>query len=1148
MNKSFKLEIIGDVSKNGVLKVKKDFLKGLKYIENFSHLILIYSDELYILKERVFKIKNIDSKLGYIKLEGLENKELLVYDIKPYFPSEDNIKDFNFNPNLFENISNIKNLSIEQKGLILKENGKYKLKIENNDFLNSFEINSFIKIFWWFDRFDKVKYRKTLICNPPYENAPKTGVFASRSPVRPTPIALTIAKIIDIKKDEIYVTELECFDHTPLIGILPYNNNDSILNAKIPKWLSHWRDSIEENEYSDGKLNIINSYLEDTIFNYSNPKRKLELNKKNFYKKNSLKINGARHNNLKNIDVEIPYGTITSITGVSGSGKSSLAFDTVYSECRKRFLDASGENSLNDNSDFDSIEGIIPAIAISQNSLGQNIYSTVGTATGMINQLRILFSTIGIRHCPKCGNPVIPMTEDTIENILLNLDNYKIEDIYGKTHNDFRLALNIGKGVFYLILASDKKMVLQTNNTCSKCGKILFDISPSMFSYTNPESMCPVCNGKGEIYDVDVDSIIQNPEISILDGASKLWGKLRVFLKNPNHNWIRGQIIALANEMNIDLNLPWKDLPEEFKKQAIYGSNGRNVTLKFSNNKSGRNGNITRPVEGAYHIIKRLVSDEKASKSNIGYMKKIKCNYCDGERLNIEGRSVTINKIRYPEILSMSLKELKKWCESLYSTITDYQYDFISPILKKLIYDLNTCKELGLDYLSLDRSVTTLSGGELQRLKLVSQFGSNISGVLYVMDEPTAGLHPKDYEKLIKIIKNLKENSNTILLVEHNKTIIKSSDRIIDIGPKAGKDGGNIVLDGEINDILNNNNNVSETIEYIKNDKNLFIPKNKHKNINFIEFEDIKYNNLKNISIKIPLKSLTCITGVSGSGKSSLLEGVLFPTFNKNREINCKYTVREKFKKIILADQSPIGRTPRSVPATYIGIMDEIRNIFSEKNNINSSYFSFNSPDGQCDNCKGCGEIKIDFINTWSKCPVCDGKRYKKKILDFDFDGKNIFDILEMTIEEAFDFFHKNKNKKIYNVLNILMDVGLGYLKLGQNSATLSGGEAQRLKLAKELCKSSGKNDLYLLDEPTTGLHFSDIQNLLTLFRKLTDKGCTIIIIEHNPDVIKNADWVIDIGPESGEFGGEVIVQGTPKIVSENINSYTGKYLKVSSD
>lgn len=1139
MKNLFELTIIGKFNDEKTLKLNSEFYSGLKHLDGFSHMIIIYSENEK-LKQKILKIESTDIKTGTVITGGINNKNTNVYDIKPYFPSEDNALDIKEDNFFTDEISDINGKNIFQSGYITRENGKYVIKPENTDFAEKIKNFSHIKIFWWFDRFDKSKYRKTVLCNPPYENAPQTGVFASRSPVRPTPIALTTAKILKTENGKIYVSELECFENTPLIGLIPYTASDSVPDAIIPKWLSHWRKSIEETSYGDGTLKIKNTPAEHILSGNNSKKRFPEIKVKKITEKTGLKITGARHNNLKSVNTTIPYGTLTSVTGVSGSGKSSFAFDTVYSECRKRFLDASGENAYEGNSDFDSMEGIIPAIAISQSAPGQNVYSTVGTSTGITNQLRIIFSSVGIRHCPSCGTPVIPLTEDTIENILSEMENYVIKDINNNTHNNFRDALKIGNGVFSVITEKGEKLTMQTHTSCPECGKILFDISPSLFSYTNPESMCPVCHGKGEIYDVDTESIVERPDLSLLDGAAKIWGKLSVFIKNPNHNWIRGQIVALANEMNVDLSKPWKDLPEDFKKQAIYGSEGRNVSLTFTNNKSGRNGNITKPVEGAYNVIKRLISDEKASQYTIGYLKKIKCSHCNGERLNEEGRSVTINGIRYPEVLSMSLKDLKIWCEKLYSEIPEYQFQFISPVLKKIIYDLNTCKELGIDYLSLSRGVSTLSGGELQRLKLVSQFGSDISGVLYVMDEPTAGLHPRDYEKLINIIKNLKQNSNTVLLVEHNKTLIRNSDRIIDIGPGAGDGGGEIVADGKLEDVIKNGN--SETLKYIRGEKTLSIPKNSHKSLKFIEFENIHYNNLKNISVKIPLKSITCITGVSGSGKSSLMEGVLFPTFEKNREINCTYTKKADFKQIILADQSPIGRTPRSVPATYTGIMDEIRNIFAAESGKDPGYFSFNSAEGQCDNCKGGGEIKIEFIDTWVRCPVCEGKRYKKNILDIKLNGKNIYDVLRMSINEAADYFRGKE--KISKTLSILNDVGLGYLRLGQNSATLSGGEAQRLKLAKNLCRSSGKNDLYLLDEPTTGLHFSDIQNLLMLFRKLTESGSTVILVEHNPDVIKNSDWVIDLGPESGDSGGEIVAQGTPFEISNVQKSYTGQYIK----
>jgi excinuclease ABC subunit A len=1150
MIKSFNLISIGKICiKNNsyIIELHKSYFEALKYLDEFSHAVLIYSinkNKINVLKETIIEIESIDLKNGKIECKS---KDLLnnsnVFDLKPYFPCEDRVRISNCSDVRSNAFSEFDGDSIIQAGTILREDGLYKLNLDNIGDIKNLNSCSHIKIFWWFNRFDKSEYRKTTLVNPPYEKAPRSGVFATRSPVRPNPIAMTTARILRITENEIYVTELDCFEGTPLIGILPYQkDNDYIEKVRVPEWLEHWPQFINDSEYKNGTINIISSVLEKIK---PNDNFKISFNDEESIivaKPNSIIVKGACQNNLKGIEATFPYGKITAVTGVSGSGKSSLAFDTIYMECKRRFSDISGGDLSIPKPEFDSFEGALPAVAISQKSIGRNPRSTVGSITGISDILRIIFATIGIRHCPDCGNAVIPMTVDEIELYVEGLKNdVRITDIFGNTYKSVKSVLNASNGVCYVSSDYSEPVLLQVHKSCGHCGKIMFDMTPSFFSYVNPESMCPVCHGYGVNLDVNINAIVSRPDLSLLDGASEWWGNLRSFKKNPNHNWMKGEIFALALDLGIDLEKPWKDLTEEFKKQAIFGTAGRVVKLVFENNKNGRNGNISRPVEGAYNCIKRLYKENSSAGNITKFMKQSKCDYCDGERLNRESRMVTVAGKRYPEISSATIEDVKSWCEKLPFSLSNRDSQAVLPLLSNLRNKLKNCIELGIGYLSLDRNVPTLSGGELQRLKLVSQIENNMSGILYVMDEPAACLHPKDYQKLIKAIYRLKDKGNTVLLIDHNKDIIKLADKIIDVGPEAGENGGRITAVGTIKELIKAE--ASETGKYLSGKKEIRIPSSKNKSNIKAELKGVYYNNLKEIDVAFPHGKITCITGVSGSGKSSLLKGSLYPSAEKGYSVNCTEIKNMKFNGVIFADQYPIGKSPNSVPATYMGIMDIIRDIFAKNSSLSASYFSFNSPMGQCENCHGDGELKMEFLqDVWIKCPVCNGKRYKKQVLDVLYKGKNIYDMLKMSVKEAYDFF--SDNPFLEKLLSALINVGLGYLKLGQNSVTLSGGEAQRLKLAKNLCETSKTGILFILDEPTTGLHYSDIQNLMLLLRQLADKGNTILMIEHNMDVIQNADWIIDLGLEGGNKGGYLVAQGIPSDIINSEKSFTGMFLK----
>jgi excinuclease ABC subunit A len=683
-------------------------------------------------------------------------------------------------------------------------------------------------------------------------------------------------------------------------------------------------------------------------------------------------------------------------------------------------------------------------------------------------------------------------------------------------------------------------------------------MTPSMFSYNHPDYMCPVCKGLGEEMEVDKELIISNPELSLLDGASKWWGDLRKYSKNMNANWMKGEVFALADDMGIDLEKSYKLLPESFKNQILYGSNGKKVKLIYEN-KNGRKGEIERPAEGAVNTIKRLFKDnngETAKKMINSFMRRTRCSSCHGERLNEEGRLVSILKKRYPDAVKMNISELQQWLDYLCESLPKEKLDKVYLIINDLKSQLKKLINVGLSYLALDRSISTLSGGESSRIKLASQFNTSLTNILYVMDEPTMGLHPSDYQFLIQTIKDLKDVGNTIIMVEHKRDIISQADYIIDIGPGAGKYGGEIIAKGTIEEIIHNSSSI--TGKYLAKDKNILKQRlTKKENGKKIKLSGARLNNLKNIDVSFPLEKFICVTGVSGSGKSSLVSMTLYPAICNALGENVSGALDldsikgvEYINKINWVSQQPIGRTPRSNPATYTGVFELIREVFTKKKNakdlgFKKEHFSFNSKKGQCEVCKGAGrtQVPMHFMpDICILCSHCHGQRYKKEILEIKHKGHSIFDILELSVDDALKLFEDNE--KISKILSMLHDVGLGYMKLGQSALTLSGGEAQRIKLAKALYQNNSDNCVFILDEPTTGLHFADIEKLIDIIKKLTDQGNTVISIEHNLDFICHSDWIIDLGPQGGEHGGYVIGEGTPYDLSLNLNSVTGQLIK----
>lgn len=1166
----YKLFPIGKmVSDNDETKliVDKQYWKGLKYVELFSHLLVFYAHEKEgkrNLQESLIEILSVDEKIGTLWLKQKSKRviENVVFDVKPYFPCEDRVKEsrgeyiignqYYSNQMQYELKGNESEYSIESIGNIRKVNGENFIEVIDTNIFNKIEGYSHIKIMWWFHRFDNSKYRRCVECDPPYENAPKTGVFASRSPVRPNPIAMTTAKIIrcDEVNGRIYVNNTECFDNTPCMDVIPYIEEVDFVNKyKVPQWLEHWPEWLDDRmpAFISGNisLNSLNMYTMIESLRYAD-KYDVEENiwkqQNTFSNSDCIVVKGARQNNLKGIDVTIPYNKITAVVGVSGSGKSSLVFDTIYAECRRRILDTLSENEKGmKKPNLDSMVGAIPAIAISQKGIGKNSRSTVGTYSDIYEYLRIIFATVGIRHCPECGKPIVPMTEEEIISILERFETVEIfnlnnDRMIGESLTKIvKCALVESSGALLAKINDQEPIILQTTQMCYHCNRLLFELTPATFNYSDLESMCPICNGYGEKSEVDVECIIENPNISILDGASAWWGKLKNFANNSNANWMKGEIIGLANKMEVDLKIPWCELPLAFREKAIYGSGEEKVTFEYTNKNNGRKGSICRPVEGAYNYIKRLYTENGNVTLTSKYIEKMKCDCCNGERLQAEGRMVTIGDKRFPDIAKMTVSELSNWCKSLPNTLGKTYFEMVKASVQKLYSIVFKAEELGISYLELDRSITTTSGGEQQRLKLLSQLNNSISGMLYVLDEPSAGLHPKDYKKLIDVIYKLKDSGNTILMVEHNDDMIRIADNIVEIGPGAGDCGGYLVGEGNLEAMLNHKG--TQINKYMMLDAKINIYRGKNiKELKWVNIYGAKYNNLKNIDVLFPINAITCLCGVSGSGKSSLLQGVIQPEISKIINGNSKMEFCESiqggnyFDKVILVDQAPIGRTPRSVPATYMGIMDKIRCMFAEtdtakKQGMGASAFSFNNKEGQCENCHGDGQITPPFTeDIWVVCPVCKGERYNKNVLKIKYKNRSISDVLDMSVSQAILFF--NDTEEITSVLKILTDVGLGYLKLGQNSATLSGGEASRLKLAKDfLSKQTGKT-LYLLDEPTSGLHFSDIENLILLFQKIIDGGDTIVMIEHNKHVLNNCDWVIELGPSAGKMGGEILKMG----------------------
>lgn len=934
--------------------------------------------------------------------------------------------------------------------------------------------------------------------------------------------------------------------------------------------------------------------------------------------KNKIVIKGARENNLKNIDLEIPRDKLVVFTGVSGSGKSSLAFDTIYAEGQRRYVESLSSYARMflgqmDKPDVDSIEGLSPAIAIDQKTTNNNPRSTVGTVTEIYDYLRLLFSRAGIPHCPKCGREIKKQTVDQIVDKIISLeDGTKIQllapvvrgrkgqhikilndakrsgyvrvrvdgNIYdlseeitlekNKKHNieivvdriiikdgiEKRLSESVetvsalSGGIVFVDVVGKDEMIFSQNFACPECGISIEAIEPRLFSFNNPSGACPECMGLGVKLIFDEDLIVPNKNLSISQGAISIWG-----WNNSSNNGSMSNAVfsALAKKYNFSLDTPYNELSPKIRNILMHG-NGDILEIEYITNGNKKYYNYE--FEGIIENVSRRYRETSSETAKLEYeefMTNIECPSCKGKRLKPEVLAVTIGDKSISDVTELSVSMAKQFFEKV--ELTNKQKIIGEQILKEINARLGFLYDVGLDYLTLARTAGTLSGGEAQRIRLATQIGSGLVGVLYILDEPSIGLHQRDNNKLLNTLKHLRDIGNSLIVVEHDEDTMFEADYIVDVGPNAGSHGGEIIFSGKIDKLLKCKKSI--TGDYLSKRKFIEVPKERKKVKDKLVIKGASENNLKNIDVEIPLGMLVLVTGVSGSGKSSLVNQILYKALardlNRAKIKPGKYKKiigTEKLDKIIAIDQSPIGRTPRSNPATYTGLFDIIRDVFSQTpeakvRGYSKGRFSFNVKGGRCEACSGDGIIKIEmhFLpDVYVPCEVCGGKRYNRETLEVKYKGKTISDILDMTVEEAYKFFENHT--KLKEKLQIICDVGLGYIKLGQSSTTLSGGEAQRVKLATELSRRSTGKTIYVLDEPTTGLHTADVHRLVGILKKLTESGNSVIVIEHNLDVIKTADYIIDLGPEGGDGGGEIVAFGTPEEICSNPKSYTGKYLK----
>lgn len=936
--------------------------------------------------------------------------------------------------------------------------------------------------------------------------------------------------------------------------------------------------------------------------------------------KKQIKIRGARVNNLKNIDLDIPRGALVAMTGLSGSGKSSLAFETIYAEGQRRYVESLSSYARQflgqmDKPDVDEISGLSPAISIDQKTTSKNPRSTVGTVTEIYDYLRLLYARVGTPYCPECKEAITKQSIDQMieqimqekegarvqilspivtnrkgefkkvfddlrkngfvrvringemhdlsEEITLSkakkhtieavIDRLKLrEEIRSRLTDSLQIALDMAEGFALVDIDGEKTLSFSEHFACLKCGLSMPELSPQLFSFNSPIGACPTCDGLGHQMALDEELLVPNQDLSLKEGAILPWQKGQV------SDYYQNMLAAFAKKVKISMTTPYKDLSQKEKELILYGGDKPTITFKYTSLFKDEK-EKTCEYEGLIPYYERRYqnsSSDYVREEIEHYMISHPCPTCKGKRLRKEALAVRVGDKGIAELTDLSIKDSHAFFENL--NLEERKAFIANQILKEIKARLSFLNNVGLDYLTLSRASGTLSGGESQRIRLATQIGSGLTGVLYILDEPSIGLHQRDNDRLIETLKHLRDLDNTVIVVEHDEDTIRASDYVVDIGPFAGEHGGEVVACGSVKEVMNTERSI--TGAFLSGREKIEVPSTRRPfdKKRVITLKGAKENNLKNLTLQVPLGIFTCITGVSGSGKSTLINGILKKAIERklypqSKAIPGKYKSiegLEQIDKIISIDQSPIGRTPRSNPATYTGAFDGIRELFSQTNEAKMrgykpGRFSFNVKGGRCESCKGDGIIKIEmhFLpDVYVPCEVCKGKRYNRETLEVQYKGKTISDVLDMTVDEAVRFFENVP--KIYNKIKTIQDVGLGYIRLGQSATTLSGGEAQRIKLATELSKRPTGKTLYILDEPTTGLHSADIKKLLMIIDRLVSSGETIVIIEHNLDVIKCADYIVDLGKEGGSGGGEIIAKGTPEEIAKNKESYTGKYLK----
>ena len=932
-----------------------------------------------------------------------------------------------------------------------------------------------------------------------------------------------------------------------------------------------------------------------------------------------IKIRGANEHNLKNIDVDIPRNELVVLTGLSGSGKSSLAFDTIYAEGQRRYMESLSSYARQflgqmEKPNVEKIEGLSPAISIDQKSTNRNPRSTVGTVTEIYDYFRLLYARVGIPHCPKCGKEIkkqsvdqmvdqimalpertkiqllapvvrgrkgthqklleqakrsgyvrvqvdentyelseeIPLEKNIKHNIDIVVDRLVVkEGIEKRLTDSVESVLDLAEGLMTVDVIGGEPIHFSQSFSCPDCGISIDEIEPRSFSFNNPFGACPECFGLGYKMEFDEDLMIPDKSLSIAEGAIQVIGWQSC--TDPS-SYTYATLKALSEEYKFDLNTPYQDLPKKVQHMLIHGTDGKVVKVYYK----GQRGEGVYDVafEGLIRNVQRRYREtgsETIKQEYETFMRITPCPVCGGQRLKRESLAVTVSGKNIHEVTSMSIKNLQVFLENI--ELTKQQHLIGDQILKEIKARVGFLVDVGLEYLTLSRATGTLSGGEAQRIRLATQIGSGLVGVAYILDEPSIGLHQRDNDKLLATLKNLRDLGNTLIVVEHDEDTMREADYIVDIGPGAGEHGGQLVAEGTAEEIMKNPNSI--TGAYLSGRIKIPVPEKRRKPTGWLKIKGAQENNLKNINVNIPLGVMTCITGVSGSGKSSLTNEILYKRLardlNRARTIPGKHKAMEgleQLDKVIDIDQSPIGRTPRSNPATYTGVFDQIRDLFAATPDAKArgyakGRFSFNVKGGRCEACSGDGILKIEmhFLpDVYVPCEVCHGQRYNRETLEVRYKGKNIYDVLNMTVEEALEFFENVPS--IHRKIQTLYDVGLSYIRLGQPSTELSGGEAQRIKLATELSKRSTGKTIYILDEPTTGLHFADVHKLTEILQRLAEGGNTVVVIEHNLDVIKTADYIIDMGPEGGDGGGTVVAKGTPEEVAKVPESYTGKYIK----